>query len=181
MYLGHINLERSMNGMGEHFVRLVEALDRQGLRQHVLVANAALGRRIAILENVQVGPIVHTVVMAYCLMPDVDVVHVHDAKSGPAGLVLRLTRSIPYVVTRREPAPPARNPVSRSVIGRAASIVCPTPEAEAAVAEFDVPIDSVRDICHQTSDEISQNRVAAEHHRIYRRAVDSRRIPVMLL
>ena len=65
MYIGHINLDRSMNGNGEHFVKLVERLDRQGVKQHVLVANASLARRVAIYENVLVGPVVRQATAAW--------------------------------------------------------------------------------------------------------------------
>ncbi|NNC78119.1 MAG: hypothetical protein HKN77_09170, partial [Woeseiaceae bacterium] len=99
MLIGHINLATSMNGTGEHFIKLVEALDRQGARQHLLVANHALAKRVSLCSNVTVGPVVKTPVMAYCLMPDVPVVHAHDSSGGQAGLLLTLTRSIPYVIT----------------------------------------------------------------------------------
>lgn len=182
MYIGHINLERSMNGTGEHFVKLVEGLNRQGVRQHILVSNASLSKRVAIYENVIAGPVVKTAVMAYCLMPDVDVVHVHDAKSNQAGLVLRLTRSLPYVVTRRSLEPVGANPLSRSLLARASGVICPSEEGAELIREarIDVPLDVVEDNSFENGDAQSENRIA-EHHRIYRRAVDTRRIPALLL
>ena len=36
--------------------------------------------------------------MAYCLMPEVDIVHIHEPDSGQAGLLLTLARSIPFVM-----------------------------------------------------------------------------------
>lgn len=182
MYVGHINLVRSMNGMGEHFVKLIEGLDRQGLQQHVLVSNAALARRVAVYENVLVGPVVRTAVMAYCLMPDVDVAHVHDQKANQAGLVLRLTRSMPYVVTRRSPFADG-NTISRSMLSRAAGIICADERVAGTIrdAGLDVPVDVIEDISYEKDDETTENSIAAQHHRIYRRAVDTRRIPAMLL
>lgn len=184
MDIGHICLEQSMNGIGEHFVKLIEALDRQGVRQHVIVANSSLARRVAICENVRVGPVVRTALMAFCLMPDVTVAHMHDAKSSQAGLTLRLTRSIPYVLTRRDTASPGRNPITRSMLERAASLICPTDEAADALVNsgLSVPIDVISDISHETTDnETAANRIAAEHQRIYRRAVDTWRVPALLL
>ena len=184
MYVGHINLDRSMNGFGEHFVKLVESLDRQGIKQHVLVANASLARRVAIYENVLVGPVVRTPVMAYCLLPDVTVAHMHDAKSCQAGLILRLTRSIPYIITRRESIPPPRNPLARSIIERSSGVVCPSEEAARAIVDagFTLPVDLIPDISFEaTEDEVADNRVAAEYYRIYRRAVETRRVPALLL
>ena len=184
MYVGHINLDKSMNGIGEHFVKLIEGLDRQGVKQHVLVANASLARRISIYENVLVGPVVRSPVMAYCLMPDVAVAHAHDRKSNQACLVLRLTRSIPYVVTRREAGSPTRNPIVKSMIERASGIICPSKSTAEAIldAGLDVPVDVISDISHeQAHDPNAENRIAAEYHRIYRRVVDTRRIPALLL
>ena len=184
MYVGHVNLDKSMNGIGEHFVKLVESLDRQGVKQHVLVANASLARRVAIYENVLVGPVVKTPVMAYCLLPDVTVAHMHDLRSCQAGLVLRLTRSIPYIITRRECVPPPRNPLARSIIERSSGVICPSEEAAEAIvnAGFTLPVDIIPDISFEVADdEMADNRVAAEHYRIYRRAVETRRVPALLL
>ena len=184
MIVGHINLDKSMNGISEHFVRLISSLDRQGIGQHVLVASASLARRVSGFENVLVGPVTGTPVMAVCLMPDVAVVHVHDSKSIQAGLVLRLTRSIPYILTRRGTTPPGRNPIARSMLARAAGIICPTEAAASAIldAGLTVPVDVLPDISSDASgDHTTDNHIAAEHHRIYRRAVDTRRIPALLL
>ena len=184
MQIGHINLDKSINGIGEHFVKLVERLDRLGVEQHVIVRNQALARRINVYPAVTVGPTVTTAVTAYCLMPHVAVVHAHDEASGHAGLLLTLTRSIPYVVTRRSEAPRHRNPIIRSVYGRAASLICPNDRAAAAVSGMGigVPVDVIPNIC--CKDEASGDqagRIAAEHLRVYRRAADSWRVPALLL
>jgi hypothetical protein len=185
LQIGHINLDKSMNGTGEHFVRLIEGLDRLGVNQHVIVRNRALARRLAIYENVTVGPTVTTAVTAYCLMPNVAVVHTHDETSGHAGLLLTLTRSIPYVATRRSALPPGRNPIIRSVYGRAVSLICPSDRAAAAVLDqgLAVPVDVIPNISHKDVDEDDEaaQRIAAEHLRVYRRAADSWRVPALLL
>lgn len=181
MRVGHINLDRSLNGTAEHFVRLIEALDRQGVRQHILVADAALARRLQICEQVQAGPVVRSWIMACCLMPDVDVVHVHDRLGRRAGLVLKLTRSIPYVLSRREIDVLGANPIDRSIVQRAGGVICSSPEAANPLRGVDVPVDTLADISHEADDELGENRAAAEHVRIYRRATDSRRIPSLIL
>ena len=122
MYVGHINLAKSCNGWGEHFVGLVEALDDQGVSQHVIVRSSALAKRLDLVENVTVGPTVRSAVMAYCLMPGVDVAHIHDPADGQAGLLLALTRSIPFVLTRRGRSP-GRNPLAQAMYRRAAGFV----------------------------------------------------------
>lgn len=185
MQIGHINLERSMNGTGEHFVKLVEGLCRLGVEQHVIVRNKSLARRLGVYESVSVGPTVTTAVTAYCLMPNVAVVHAHDELSAHAGLLLILTRSIPYVATRRSLFPPGRNPLIRSVYGRAASVICPTAGAAEAMTDTGprIPVDVIPDISSTgaDADEDVVPGIVAEHLRVYRRAADSCRIPALLL
>lgn len=119
MNIGHICLATPDSDASEYFAALVEALDDFGVSQHVLVASVTLARRLAKCEHVTVGPVVKTPVMAYCLMPEVDIAHVHEGKSGQSGLLLTLTRSIPFVITVDSGFEQDKNPIARSVLNRA--------------------------------------------------------------
>ena len=123
MRIGHINLASSFNGTGEHFVSLVEGLQQQGIRQYVLVRNKSLARRLHAVDDVEVGPIVKSAVSAYCLMPRCDLVHIHDSSSAQAGLLLTLTRSIPYVMTQGDTLP-GTGPVVQAIYRRAVKVIC---------------------------------------------------------
>ena len=118
--IGHICLTQPGNDISEHFAALVEALDRHDADQHVLVASVMLAKRLAACHNVTVGPIVKTPVMAYCLMPNVELAHIHESKSGQAGLLLTLTRSIPFVITTSGISENNVNALTRSILHRAA-------------------------------------------------------------
>ena len=184
MLVGHINLETSMNGTGEHFIRLVEALNRQGIEQHVLVANQSLAKRVNVYDGVTTGPVVKTPIMAYCLMPDVRVVHAHDHGGGQAGLLMTLTRSTPYVLTRRSAEAVGKNPIARSMVRRASGLICPSAACAAAILDDDFagPIDIIEDISHErVAEAANDNRIAAEHLRIYRRSTEAWQIPALLL
>ncbi len=122
MHLGHINLAKSFNGAGEHFVNLIEALQQQDVQQYVLVRNVTLAKRLDLVDNVTVGPVVKSAVMAYCLMPHLDVVHIHDPSEGQSGLLLTLTRSIPFVLTHHGQSP-GRNPLTQAIYKRASGII----------------------------------------------------------
>ena len=122
MHVGHINLAKSFNGAGENFVKLIEALQERGANQYVIVRNVALAKRLDLVDNVTVGPTVRSAVMAYVLMPHVDVVHVHNASDGQAGLLLTLTRSIPYVLTQNGGAA-GRGPLVQAVNNRASGFI----------------------------------------------------------
>ena len=122
MKIGHICLTAPETAASERFAGLVAALaaGRQDVEQHVLVASVTLARRLAGLDRVSVGPVVASPIMAYCLMPNVDLVHIHEACSGQAGLLLTLTRKIPYVISIRDSDANEQNPLSRAVLRRAA-------------------------------------------------------------
>ncbi|MCP5091688.1 MAG: glycosyltransferase family 4 protein [Gammaproteobacteria bacterium] len=122
MHIGHINLAKSFNGAGEHFVKLIEALQKLGVQQYILVGNVALAKRLDLVADVTVGPVVRSAVMAYCLMPHLDLVHVHDPAEGQSGLLLTLTRSIPFVLTHHGHSP-GKNPLTQAVYKRASGII----------------------------------------------------------
>ena len=151
MHIGHINLSESFIDAGKNFVTLIESLQQHSMQQHVLVRNVALAKRISLIENVTVGPVVRSPVSAYSLMPHVDVVHIHDLASRSAGILLALTRSVPFVLTRHQALVNRGNPLDQAACKRASGFV-----------------------------EESQTGIG-EHLRVYRRAVDSQTVPTMLL
>ncbi len=185
MKVGHINLARSFNGTGEHFVALIEALERQGVTQHVIVRNHSLAKRVAVYDRVTIGPVTSSPVVALCLMPQVDVVHAHNEKSAQAGLLLTLTRSIPFAMSCRQATKQRRNPIQRSILSRAASLICSDQKLANALlnSASKTPVDVIRDITRENGKDFEMlgNRAAAEHIRVYRRAVDAWRIPAFLL
>lgn len=102
MKIGQIYLEKTGGDNARQFQAIVEGLDKLAIEQHVLVASPELARSLSALPYVTVGPVVGTPVMAYCLVPEVDIAHVHDSKSGQTALLLKLTRAVPYVITSTE-------------------------------------------------------------------------------
>lgn len=120
MRIGHICLLAEDSQDCAWLAELVKAISCHDVEQHVLVASVSLARRLASLPGVMVGPIVRSPLLAYCLMPNVDIAHVHDADSGQAGLLLTLTRSIPFVLTKDETICSDPSPLARSVRNRAA-------------------------------------------------------------
>lgn len=124
MRVGHVNLARFDDGKGDEFVALVEALHCEGIEQHLVIRDRSIARLLMPLDGVSIGPIVHTAITASCLVPSVDIAHVHDASAGQAGLILTLTRSIPYVLTYRGGLPNRNNPLAHAIYRRAACVVC---------------------------------------------------------
>ena len=122
--VGHICLEKSFGGTGGYFVSLIEALMREGLQQYVLVRNPKLAKQYDAIEGVDVGPIVRSAVTACCLMPHLDLVHAHDRAAAQAGLLLTLTRSIPFVLTHRESVAINNDPITQAIYRRATGIIC---------------------------------------------------------
>lgn len=125
MRVGHINLARPGDGRIAEFISLVEALHCEGIEQHIVVRDRSIFKRLVPLQGVSIGPVAHSAVTASCLVPKVDIAHIHDPAAGQAGLLLTLTRSIPYVLTHSGSLPNGRTPLARAVYRRAACIVCP--------------------------------------------------------
>lgn len=169
MLIGHINLAESIYGTGESFIGLVEALDRAGMKQHVLVRNATLAKRVDIVGgNVATGPIVQSPVTACCLMPRVDITHMHEPSAGQAGLLLTLTRSIPYILTHRGAIALVRNPLLQAVYRRAAAVICQD-DSEVAMLRHWLPglaIEIIPDVGRRGS--------SATHQQLYQ---NSQRMP----
>ena len=122
MRVGHINLAKTCNGAGNNFVGLIESLQRHEVQQYVLVRSSALAKRLALVDGITIGPVVGTAVMAYCLMPTLDLVHVHEPTSARAGLLLTLTRGVPFVLTHHETGQ-ANNRLEQAMYSRAAAII----------------------------------------------------------
>jgi len=81
--------------------------------------------------------------MAYCLMPNVDLVHIHDTRSGQVGLLLTLTRSTPFVMTYDGEKRSGRNPIRQSILGRAQAMVSPSElDTEAVISIYRKTVDA---------------------------------------
>jgi len=166
--VGHINLAKSFNGTGEHFVSLVESLQDEGIDQHVVVRNVTLAKRLHAVENVVVGPVVRSPITAYCMMPRLDVVHIHDSSAGQVGLLLTLTRSIPYVLTHRGSIPTGLSPLMQAVYRRATSIIC-LDESDLAILHHFDPMLRVYVV-----PDLARSGSAERHLKVYQ---NSQRIP----
>ena len=169
MQIGHINLAKSFDGTGEHFVSLVESLRSKGVDQHVVVRNVTLAKRLHAVRDVVVGPVVRSPITACCMMPHLDLVHIHDGSAGQAGLLLTLTRSIPYVLTHRGPIPTGLSPLMRAIYHRATSIICLDGSDLALLHHYD-PMLRVHVI-----PDLERSGSARQHLRVYQ---NSQRIPI---
>lgn len=153
MLVGHINLSPVIDDNSEHFVHLVRALRLAAVSQYVLVRNAGLAKRVATIDGVDTGPLVHSPVMACCLLPQVDVLHVHEPTAGQAGLLSALTRSIPYVMTHRGVVPQGNSPLLHAIYRRASVVICQD-DSEVAMLRHWLPglaADIIPDIEHRGS------------------------------
>jgi hypothetical protein len=155
MRIGHIDLSPHITAAEEQLVVLIEALTAHSIEQHVLVRNPFLAKRLSVCAGVTVGPIVRSPLTAYFLMPAVDLVHTHESRAVNAGLLLKLTRSIPYILAYRQFIRPGNNPVKRSKFRNSEGIICPSEDITNAMLEYvsDIPVDTVGD-ARNVDDEI---------------------------
>jgi glycosyltransferase involved in cell wall biosynthesis len=147
--IGHINLDKKYGGSGHQLLMLAKALSKHDIEQHAVVRNPVLARRLSKTAGILVGPLVKSPVMAYGLMPHVDLVHIHDRKSLRSGLLLTLTRAIPYIVTHRSLTPPTGNGLVRSMYQRAEGIACVSEAVSRVMLDYcpETPVDCIYDAC----------------------------------
>ncbi len=185
MKIGHVFLDKLPGDDFQRFVLLLEALGKHGLEQYAIVRHADLARRLANCEGLTVGYAVRSPVLAYCMMPFVEVAHVHGERSAETGLLLTLTRSIPYVITRHCNARQRSILCTRSVYRRAAGIICRTDAEALLMLEYapESPVDVISPILTAARDDLEAlgQRSASEHLRVYRRVVAQWQIPTLLL
>ena len=187
MLVGHVCLLKDSDAAGEQLLHLAEALGKQGIRQHVAVRSASLAGQLAGVEDVTVGPLVSSPGAAFCTIPAIDIAHLHDTRSLPVGLLLALTRSIPFITMYRDDSLPSDRAVIQLAYRRASSIVCLTNKA-GDVMQTSYPktiIDIVPDVSDLGREEIDPiigwQRMAADYAKIYRRSLDDSGVPAMLL
>lgn len=123
MRVGHLLLTAASDEMRCGFIDLIETLDRLAIPQYVVVGDEAVARRLGACPYVDVGPVVRSPVVASCVMPRVDVAHAHDAGGGQAGLLLTLTRSIPFVLSEEAGGAKNGHTLMQSVRKRARATV----------------------------------------------------------
>ena len=149
MKIGHLCLTREYGGSGHQLLLLAIALSIHDIEQHAVVRNQTLAERLSQIAGISVGPLAKSPITAYGLMPNVDLAHLHDRRSLQSGLLLKLTRSIPYVFTQRFLATPPANAIARSMYRRAEGIACVSEAVAKTVYDYckDTPIDNIYDAC----------------------------------
>ena len=149
MKIGHINLAKEYGGSGHQLLMLAKALSNHRIEQHAVVSNPILARRLLEHVDISISPLVNSPVTAYGLMPNVDLAHLHDSKSMPSGLLLTMTRSIPYIVTHRSLEPPPAHALARSMYRRAEGIACVSEAVSKVMLAYSpgTPIDNIYDAC----------------------------------
>jgi hypothetical protein len=140
LHVGHINLSKSIDDAGEQFAGLVESLRNREIRQYVLVRNVELAKHLDAIDGITVGPVVHSAVTAYALMPNVDIVHIHDMSASQAGLLLTLTRSIPYVLSYGEAMPNGKKPLAQAIYRRALCVICRDDSEASILRHYDATL-----------------------------------------
>ena len=168
LIIGHINLAKSFDRTSENCVSLVEGLQERGVRQYALVRNATLAKHLGAVDDITVGPVVRSAVMAYCHMPQLDVVHIHDMAAGQAGLLLTLTRSIPFVLTHRGDFEGGTGALAQAIYRRASRVIC-CDDSEVSILRHLEPTLRIEII-----PDIERSGAADAHLRVYQ---NSQRMP----
>ncbi len=104
LHIGHVNLAKGFRGGERQTQLLISALSEQGLQQTVVIrADSPLKNLLEKLPNVRLVLCKKPYWRAIFKLPKVDLLHAHDGKAVHWCRLVKLTRSLPYVVTRRVP------------------------------------------------------------------------------
>ena len=187
MFIGHVCLSKDFGLTAKQLLLLVDAIGHQGIQQSVVVRCPSLAHRLANCTNVTVAGLADSPVIAYSMVPPVDLAHMHDPDGVHAGLLLALTRSTPYIITCRSSAALEESVIVRAAYRRAACIVCTTPTTADVLQAF-CPGSSI-DIIRDAGDPQRQNRdanegarqMAAAYRALYCRSLKDRTLPAMLI
>lgn len=172
--IAHVLVEAPSNRIVEHCVALVTALSELGFAQRVLTGSATLNRRLALCLNVEAGPPVHSAIGACCSVGDVQVVHAYDITAAQAALILRLTRSIPYLLELDDDVEWPSS-VACMVVRRAFGVNCQSRDQAAAIS---ADLDIVRTtrlprLRYASATNPDRDRDPVDHYaRLYRLAAD---------
>ena len=185
--IGHIALNKPVEGGLESLIALIDSLSRAGFQQYVLTGSPSLNRRLALNDGVRTGPVVRSAVGACCFMTDVDVVHAHDSLAGQAALMLRLTKSTPYLLEFSH-CGGLESQITTMIMRRASSIVChAAAPRDAVIAKVDdVPVVFIPELRYADAREArdrdwKSEDLVRDYVRLYRFAVDQLSYPDYLL
>lgn len=135
--IGHISLVASDDWPADAVLALVASVQDRGPTQFLLSSDEHVRRRAASFGGVVVGPTVRSPLSAYCLVPRVDLVHAHDLVAGQTGLLLTLTRSVPYVLSHVRFSGGNSTRLCRAIYRRAAAVICRDDAEVAILRHFD--------------------------------------------
>lgn len=187
VFIGHVNLSKRFDSSGTQLLLLTRALSKHGVRQHAVVRCPLLLEGLSDITNVSLGPLADSPVMANCVLPAVDLAHLHDTRSATTGLILSLTRSIPYIITIRGRAVPAHHAIARSIHRRAACVICTTDPMRETMRGYcpDTYVETISDArtVQENASDLYQSprKMAAAYISIYRRTLNSFQVPDMLI
>ena len=136
MIVGHVLLRPQSDESIRRMTMLVEWVDHLAIRQHILTSDIVCARRVQSFPHATTGPIVRSPVIANCLMPKVDIVHAHDARGGQVGLLMALTRSVPFVVQRFEDQRSLREPFRDMILRRAGAVLDRVDDVERLIETY---------------------------------------------
>lgn len=113
-HIAHVNFAKGFRGGERQTLNLIEGLAQSDLSQTLVCRPDSELHRRAELAGIATKLVVHPI-RGHRVVPDADLIHVHEARGIYWAMVEHALRRTPYLVTRRIP-----NPISGSAMNNAA-------------------------------------------------------------
>jgi glycosyltransferase involved in cell wall biosynthesis len=124
MRIGHVNLAAGFRGGERQTELLIRELSARGFEQTAVVRKGSeLGDRLADVKGLKIRPIGKPYIFGIAAARGCDLLHAHEAKASQYTYWVKRLLGIPYVITRRVPRVPGRNPLTRAIYRQASVVV----------------------------------------------------------
>ncbi len=175
--VAHVHLASQHDLSSQQLAILARGLSGLNVDQHAVVRCQQVAEQLSRVPYVTIGPLVSSPIVANCLLPCADICHAHDARSAQTGLLLTLTRSIPFILSYRSQTTVSDAPITKAINRRSRAIVCASIIDQQRLLQ-DFPESTISVIANTTGkgengyQELEANRLAAQYLDVYCRALE---------
>jgi len=136
MIIGHVNLAAGFRGGERQTELLIRELSKCGYQQIAVVRKESeLGDRLADVTELEIRRIGKPYIFGVGAAQGCDLLHAHEAKASQFTYWVKRLLGIPYVITRRVPRVPGRNPLTRAVYQNASAVVALSRAIKASLSQ----------------------------------------------
>ena len=120
--IAHVNLAKELRGGEQQTLALMRALKTFGIEQHLFYRTSNHGFANIAKEFSYVHPLSHSI-NGHVRVPQLDLIHVHEARAAQWAWIEYCLRKTPYLITRRVLHPIGKNYFSQKMYQQATALI----------------------------------------------------------